>query len=558
MRKRVASLVFGVMILASTTPSFGLTREEASRWTYGNVSPWAKNELIDAVANDIVLEPDIFIDCKKDITRKEFSTLAVNLYRAIKQEDPAPAPAETFSDTMDTSVRIAYNLGIINGVGNGKFSPDSPITREQMGVIVRNVVNALGVAHHRADGVLEMADKGQVSPWAVEGVDFVHENGFMQGNGVLFSPKSNTPVQQAVSIVNRVYKEYGTEKKVQAPKPKVEEKVNDYTQGIQVAINTHGLHITYSNTRNTETLFGAEDHIFITDGAKIQTRGCRFAIASKDNRYIYFIDGDKQLTKYDMKTEEYTGYGYELGLVYSYNLIEDGKYKGYIITRPTKEIAEYRVFDNRFQELGTVSQIDYANRDNTVEEAIANTRYKETAFNFTVNGDNYYDATIYGGIWNFGEKLGMKPDSVSEGPMALVTDMQNNIIIHEPTGSYSAEIVFNNNQHSNAGIVFNVTSAQKGNDQYKGYYVGINPEANTLMVGLSNYKWHKLEEKKLAFDIRPGVTYNLQVKNRGDKVDVYIDDVYELTVNTGHINSRGYLGLRGWKADVDYKSFTAY
>lgn len=81
---------------------------------------------------------------------------------------------------------------------------------------------------------------------------------------------------------------------------------------------------------------------------------------------------------------------------------------------------------------------------------------------------------------------------------------------------------------------------------------------DTLMAGYSKNKWNKLKEVELPFDIKAGQTYNLEVKSGADLMMVYVDGVNYLTVDTGVFNSTGYIGVRGWKADVEYESFYAY
>lgn len=557
MNRKVLCLIVVLMIFTSSITSFAITEEEASKWNYENASAWAKDELVDAVVNGIVLDEDILKDCRKNITRKEFSTLAVNLYRSIKMEDPSPAPVSTFSDTRDTSVRIAYKLGIINGVGNGKFAPDSPITREQMGIIMLNAVSALGVEHNKADGILEMEDKGEVSSWAARGVDFVYENGFMKGNGVTFNPKSNTPVEQAIAIVNRVYKEYADKKEEEKPESKPV--ANNYKEGITVHADDEGMSIYYLNTGNVETLITSHGKQIITkDGIEIYRANLSKAKVTKDFERVYFLDGNGYLTYYKLATREFISNGYDLGSIEDYTLVEEGKYKGYIITQPSKQLSEYIVYDNNLNDVGTIDEINYSDLNQTVDQAIAEAKYKESMFKFNVDGEDYFDFTMYGGIWDFQETLRMKPDKYSEGPIALVNSLWGSPIVHKEKGYYEVDMVFNNNDHSNAGIVFNVTSADVGNDQYRGYYVGINPKSNTLMFGSSSYGWHKLKEVELGIDIKPGLAYNLAVENTGDIVYVYLNGENLLTSNTGTINSEGYIGVRGWKADVTFESFYAY
>ncbi|KDR96426.1 S-layer homology domain-containing protein [Peptoclostridium litorale DSM 5388] len=542
MKKKVLSLVVVLMLLMSGFTSFAITKGEARGWYYGNVSSWAKEELIDAVTNGIVMDSALLNDCKKNITRQEFATLAVNLYRAVKKEDPAPAPASTFSDTTDVSVRIAYNLGIINGVGNGKFAPDSSVTREQMGVMMLNAVSALGVDYNRGDGTLAMTDKGSVASWAVRGVDFVYENDFMKGDGIKFNPKSTTSVEQAVAIANRVYKKYAK------PVVVITEN-NNYAKGYTANIESDGVYVTFNNTGNKEAVLKYGEEFNPENDSRMKVFKASSTYVANDYRKIYFMDEDGRIISYDFKTKEYHNYEKDFGFANGYTIVEKGKYKGYYVVREKSTNGDMIAYDTKFKEVGPVYTMDQYSVEGYITEA-----YK---FNFEVDGEKYYRMAKYGGDWDQEKTLRMRPDSSSDGPMALVANIFDKPILYNYSGIYEVTMKFNNENRSNAGIVFNVTRASVGNDQYTGYYVGIDPEKNTVLAGWTNYKWNILKEVQLDFDVKKGKSYDLRVVNAGDMMNIYVDGKNYMAVDNSMLKVNGYVGVRGWKADVDYESFSA-
>lgn len=211
MKKKIVCLIVGLMFLLSNFTSSVTTKDEIYNRHYNNVSNWAYEDFVNAEANGLILGSSLLEDCSRNITRKEFTNLLVNLYMTLSKENPVPASNNTFTDTIDTSVRIAYNLGFINGIGGGKFCPDDPITREQISVVILNLANSIyspNETFFQDDGVLTIKDKDDVSSWAVSGVDYVYENDIMKGDGVNFHPKKATTIEQAVVIINRVYMEY--------------------------------------------------------------------------------------------------------------------------------------------------------------------------------------------------------------------------------------------------------------------------------------------------------------------------------------------------------------
>lgn len=53
---------------------------------------------------------------------------------------------EAFTDTTDKNVLAANALGIINGVGNNRFAPDSVLTTEQSIVMAQRALEALSIS----------------------------------------------------------------------------------------------------------------------------------------------------------------------------------------------------------------------------------------------------------------------------------------------------------------------------------------------------------------------------------------------------------------------------
>ena len=130
-------------------------------------SPWAVEELTAAFQAGLISESLNGADFRQTMTRGEFAAAAVALYGALGGEVPA-AGESPFTDTDDPAVVQAWTLGIVQGVGGGRFAPDEPLTREQAAVMLAQVWTARGGA---AEGSApEFSDWTSVSPWAREAV----------------------------------------------------------------------------------------------------------------------------------------------------------------------------------------------------------------------------------------------------------------------------------------------------------------------------------------------------------------------------------------------------
>lgn len=109
-------------------------------------------------------------------------------------------PADAwYTDAVDW----AATAGVARGYGDGSFGPGDHITREQMAVMVYNTY------HLEVDGeepaALTFIDADQVSPWAVEAMEWCVANGIFQGggNGVL-SPRDTLTRAQLATVLNNL------------------------------------------------------------------------------------------------------------------------------------------------------------------------------------------------------------------------------------------------------------------------------------------------------------------------------------------------------------------
>jgi len=108
--------------------------------------------------------------------------------------------------------RDAYYMGyiewarsnhIVSGVGNGRFAPDQPITREEMAVMMRNYAKAMGFTLPKVREENIFADSAQISAYAKEAVAELQMAGIVSGkNGNLFDPQG-TATRAEVSAVFR-------------------------------------------------------------------------------------------------------------------------------------------------------------------------------------------------------------------------------------------------------------------------------------------------------------------------------------------------------------------
>ncbi len=82
-------------------------------------------------------------------------------------------------DWYSAAIEWAADKGIVNGVGNGKFNPNAPITVEQMAVVLDNYIKYKSYELIASSSKPTLAENNQVSSWAKESLISVHTLGII-------------------------------------------------------------------------------------------------------------------------------------------------------------------------------------------------------------------------------------------------------------------------------------------------------------------------------------------------------------------------------------------
>lgn len=169
---------------------------------YPDRSDWAETEI--AQADEIgYIDSVKQIPMQNNIKREEFCNMIVDFCEKYLGKELSKT-GNPFKDTENEKVIKAYANGIITGVSSNEFAPNNEITREQMCAIMTRASKFLKPDVQFGEGI-KFSDMGQVSDWAVEGVNAMSGLGIVKGDGVSITPKSNTSVEQAIAMTYRLY-----------------------------------------------------------------------------------------------------------------------------------------------------------------------------------------------------------------------------------------------------------------------------------------------------------------------------------------------------------------
>ncbi len=168
------------------------------------VSDWAVEEVQAAVFDKLTVD-SVLKDFQKAITREEFCSLVVNMYENVTQTAPEAAADTTFTDTKNEAVLKAYNLGIVQGVGEGRFDCDSAITRQEIATMLFRAVKVIAPeADYAVAEPKVFGDSGSVDEWAKDGVDYFASKDIIKGDGINFLPLDNCKCEEAIVLVKRI------------------------------------------------------------------------------------------------------------------------------------------------------------------------------------------------------------------------------------------------------------------------------------------------------------------------------------------------------------------
>lgn len=152
-----------------------------------DASDWAIPELAELYREDIVL-PMLWSDYQARLTRAEFAALLVSVYEGQAQTPVYENKTTKFTDLkghpLESELRKALSLGLIDGTGGASIEPDRLLTRQEGAKILCAFVSRTrGVTIPKKLYNLSFyADAALIQPWAAPYVFYAHEQGLMKGS----------------------------------------------------------------------------------------------------------------------------------------------------------------------------------------------------------------------------------------------------------------------------------------------------------------------------------------------------------------------------------------
>ncbi len=140
------------------------------------------------------------------------------------------------------------------------------------------------------------------------------------------------------------------------------------------------------------------------------------------------------------------------------------------------------------------------------------------------------------------------------------------MLIRQPDGndySISAQVrfdlLFSETHYGDAGLIIRTSDPQPGVDSYKGYYAGLRPDSQTVVLGRASYQWRLLQEAKLVVPVSSGEWYGLKLAAHGCTLEVTASPpgqgaATQIRYQDPSCLTSGVAGLRSFYASASWRN----
>lgn len=174
--------------------------------------PWAQPS-IEAMAALGVINgvSEKEFDPNSNVTRAEFAKMIIKTLGITGENQSNPFEDVEEGEWYYNDVLLAAKYGIVKGVSSVEFAPNQKITRQEMAVMVVRAMNLVQpVKANNVEGTLKtFTDRNQIADWARDSMAVAVEKGLINGtSSTTVEPEANTTRAQAAVIIYRFYNIY--------------------------------------------------------------------------------------------------------------------------------------------------------------------------------------------------------------------------------------------------------------------------------------------------------------------------------------------------------------
>jgi hypothetical protein len=120
------------------------------------------------------------------------------------------------------------------------------------------------------------------------------------------------------------------------------------------------------------------------------------------------------------------------------------------------------------------------------------------------------------------------------------------------------DLLFADTHRGDAGVVIRTTDPEPGVDSYEGYYAGLRPDDQSVVLGRASFDWHELKVARLAAPVAVGNWYHLALSANGCDLNVIATPSggglqTSIDYHDDHCLKSGVAGLRSFYAQASWR-----
>jgi hypothetical protein len=120
------------------------------------------------------------------------------------------------------------------------------------------------------------------------------------------------------------------------------------------------------------------------------------------------------------------------------------------------------------------------------------------------------------------------------------------------------DLLFADTHRGDAGVVIRTTDPEPGVDSYEGYYAGLRPDDQSVVLGRASFDWHELKVARLASPVAVGNWYRLELSAKGCDLNVIATPLSggprtSISFHDDHCLESGVAGLRSFYTQASWR-----
>jgi Domain of Unknown Function (DUF1080) len=121
------------------------------------------------------------------------------------------------------------------------------------------------------------------------------------------------------------------------------------------------------------------------------------------------------------------------------------------------------------------------------------------------------------------------------------------------------DLLFADTHRGDAGLVIRTTDPEPGVDSYQGYYAGLRPDDQSIVLGRASFDWHELRVASLAAPVALGSWYHLELSANGCNLNVVAMPLNggprtSIAYHDDQCLGTGVAGLRSFYAQASWRN----